>query len=473
MSAKRGLPIREKVICSLLVLSVTLGSLMNLGGMTTSKRELVLAILLVGAILALPGGRLRTTGGRAVALCAFVGCTVVAYLRFGIAPIAPLSGRVLTGLAVMLIIVTAFALCALLAPADARTRRRRLLCALFSPACFVALNLSLYTVGFHFPTSQSEITTAQSEIKVAPAQLLSLIGIHTTRANLPLSPGFNGTGEAAVLALVICGVLAWRSRAGLRLISVAGVLVGLISVFLTDSRGPLAYGLLALMILLFLPRWAKRVVALVPVLLPIAPAAILFVVGHLGSLSEALNRNSSKGSFETATGRSEIWSIVVKFLSHPHIEDLIGYGAYGQVRSGVGFQYAYLFSSSQHPEFTSVHNIALQTILDMGYIGLVLFLAFLVVAVNSARLAYQNTGTPESAALLVALIALSLFGASEALPGLAGVYLLVAVIVLACAAIRVYPPSRLKVKSLDHAVAPYLRATAPGVPARSPHAVAG
>jgi hypothetical protein len=421
-------------VCALLVLSVSLGSLVQLGGVTTTQRELVLLVLLTGLILALPGGRLRTTIGRGAAICAFVGCTAVSYLRFAAAPIAPVSSRVMIGLALMLFIVTAFALCALLAPANPATRRRRLLCALFSPVCFVVLDLFLYAVGFHFPTLSIE-----GEGNEGPAQILGLIGIHATRADLPLSPGLNGTGEAAALSLVICVTLAYRGRGRLRLVSLLGVPASLTVVLLTDSRGPMVYALLALIMLAVLPKASKRVVAAIPILLPISSAIVLFVVGHLGGISESLNRNPGSGSFETATGRSQVWSIVGNFLSHPHVEDLVGYGAYGQVRSGVGLQYAYLFSYKAHPEFTSVHNIALQTILDTGYIGLAFFVWFLVVAINSARVSHQEMQSPESAALLAALIALTLFGASEALPGLAGIYLLVSVIILACAAIRVMP----------------------------------
>jgi hypothetical protein len=430
-AARRRLPLREKAVCALLVLSDPLGSLMNVSGVSTSQRAVVLTVLLAGALMALPGGRLRTTIGRISVVIAFVACVAVSYLRFAAEPIPPIGERTMLGLALMLLIVTAFALCALLAPADALTRRRRLLCALFSPLCFAAVNLGLYVIGFSFPTAPTELKNNPGS-----AQLLGLVGIHTSRVSLPLSPGLNGGGEAAALALVICGVLAHRAQGRVRWLSVAGVLTSLTAILLTDSRGPLAYAVLALLILAFLPRWARRAVAVVPVLLPISPAIILFVVGQLGSLSSILNRNEGSGTFVTATGRSKIWSIVAQFLSHPHAEDLIGYGAYGQVRSGVGAQYAYLFSYTEHPEFTSVHNIALQTILDSGYIGLLLFLLFLVVAVNAARSCYQITNTPESAALLVALIALSLFGASEALPGLAGIYLLVSVVVLACAAIR-------------------------------------
>jgi O-antigen ligase len=458
MYVMRRLPIRERIVCALLVLSVSLGALLNVSGVGTSERELVLVALLIGTILALPGGRLRTTPGRLMAVLAFALCVVVSYLRFAAAPIAPFRGRDLAALALMIILVTAFALCSLLAPTNKQTHQRRLLCALFSPMCFVLLNLSLYVVGFHFPIAHSERT-----LNNGSAQLLGLIGIHTTRASLPLTPGLNGAGEAAALALVICAVLAHGRRGRLRLLSLVGVAVSVVSVLLTDSRGPLAYALLALILLTFLPKAARRIVVAVPVLLPISPVIILFVVGHLGSVSESLNRNPGKGSFETATGRSQIWSIVAQFLSHPNIEDLFGYGAYGQVRSGVSYQYAYLFRYNSLPEFTSVHNIALQTILDMGYIGLALFLWFLIVAINSARKSREKIGTPESSALLVALIALSLFGASEALPGLAGIYLLVSAIVLSCAAIREPALKIMKPRPLRHAAAPY-RTPAPRVP---------
>jgi len=431
-STSRRLSMRELVVCTMLVLSATLGSLMNVST-TTTQRTVVIVILAIGAFLALPGGSLRTTSVRAVAVWSFVVCLTISLLRFAAAPVPPVSARTMLGIALMIVMVTGLAFCALLAPSDRLTFRRRFLCALYSPVCFVAIDLGLYVAGFNFRSNAS-----QSQPNDGSAQLLGLLGIHTSRVNnLPLSPGSNGTGEAAALAFVICAVLAYRGRGRLRLISLAGILVSIPTILLVDSRGPLAYALLALIILIFLPRVARRAVAIVPMLLPIAPAIILFIVGQLGSLSSTLNRNQGEGSFVTATGRSKIWSIVAEFLSHPHAEDLIGYGAYGQIKSGVAAQYVYLFRYVEDPEFTSVHSIALQTILDMGYIGLALFLFFLMVITNSARVSYERTSAPESAALLVALIALSLFGASEALPGLAGLYLLVSLFVLACAAIRV------------------------------------
>jgi O-antigen ligase len=431
VAIERPLPARERVVCALLILSMTLGSLINVGT-TTVQRTSAVVIVAVGLLLALPGGSLRTTSLRAVAFWAFAGCLLISLLRFAASPIPPVSARTVLGIALMITAVTGFAFCALLAPADRRTRQRRLRCALYSPACFIAINLGLYAVGFSFPS------TGQSQPNNGSAQLLGLLGIHTSRVNnMPLSPGSNGTGEAAALAIVICAALSYRSRGAQRLVAVSGILASIPTILLVDSRGPLAYALLALAIVAFVPRRSMRGIAFIPLLLPIAPAIILFVAGQVGSLSSSLSRNAGNGSFVTATGRSKIWSTVVHFLSHPHAEDLIGYGAYGQVRSGLGAQYAYLFRYVEHPEFANVHNIALQTVLDMGYIGLVVYLFFLMVVINSARVSHQRAGTPESAALLAALIALSLFGASEALPGLAGVYLLFSLLVLGCAAIRV------------------------------------
>ncbi len=459
MPVARRLPVRERIVCAILLLSVTLGSLMNLGGVTTLQRALVLVVLIVGAILALPGGRLRTTFGRATAVCAFVACTMVSYLRFAVAPIAPIGSRTMIGLALMLMIVTAFALCTLLAPAETHTFQRRLRCALFSPVCFVALNLGLYIVGFRFPVTQSEPRGNNGS-----SQLLGLIGVHANRVNLPLNPGVNGGGEIAGLAFVICVVLAYRSRSKLRRVGIVGAFVSLVTVFLADSRGALIFALLALALVAVLPRWTRRVVVVVPALLPIAPAIILFVLRQLSSFSASLSR--SQGDFVTATGRQAVWSGVLGFLGHPHVQDLIGYGAYGQARSGVGFQYSYVFPDVLNPQFESAHNIALQTILDMGYLGLAVFLVFLMASINSARLLNQRMRTPESTALLAALIALSLFGADEALPGLTGIYLLISVIVLACAAIRVPVWTQSGSKSLDGATSSYLTAKAPCMPTR-------
>ena len=415
-------------MCGILLLSASLGSLMNIGT-TTVERVSVILVLALGALLALPGGSLRTTPVRAVAVWTYVAFLVVSLLRFAAAPIAPVTARTVLGFALMIVTVTGFAFCALLAPANRGLLQRRVRCALYSPVCFVAINLGLYAMGVTFSPN-----VGQEQTNKGPAQLLGLIGIHTSRASLPLSPGLNGMGEASALALVICAVLAYRGGGRLRAVSVLGVLLSVTALLLVDSRGPLLYALLALVIMAVVPRWARRAVVILPILLLSAPAIILFIVGQLGSLSSTFSRNP--GDFVTATGRSKIWSIVGQFLSHPHVEDLIGYGAYGQVRSGVSAQYAYLFHI-EHPEFVSAHNIALQTVLDMGYIGLAVFVFFLMVVINSARASNQKTDTPESAALLAALIALSLFGASEALPGLAGIYLLVSLVVLACAAIRV------------------------------------
>jgi O-antigen ligase len=429
---------------------------MNLGGVTTLQRAFVLVVLILGTILSLPGGRLQTTLGRAAAVCVFVACTVVSYLRFAAVPITPIGARTMIGLALMLMIVTAFALCALLAPADTYTRQRRLRCALFSPVCFVALNLGLYLAGFRFPATPTEQKTSYGS-----SQLLGLMHVHVTRVNLPLNPGVNGGGQMGGLALVICVALAYCSRGRLRGVAVSGAIMSLVTILLADSRGALIFAFVTLVVMMVLPRWTRRIAATIPVMLLIGPAIILFVLGQLSGLSASLSRTGS--DFETATGRQAVWSTVLRFLSHPHVQDLVGYGAYGQVRSGVGFQYSYLFPYASYPQFSNTQNIVLQTILEVGYVGLAVFLVFLMVSVNSARRLDQSTGTPESTALLAALIVLSIIGADEALPGLAGVYLLVSVIVLACAAIRVPSSTRVRPKALDHAMAPHLTANAPSM----------
>jgi O-antigen ligase len=94
------------------------------------------------------------------------------------------------------------------------------------------------------------------------------------------------------------------------------------------------------------------------------------------------------------------------------------------------------------PQFNSVHNVALQLILDTGLIGLAFFLWLLVKAIGGAFAARQASRSPESEALLGGLIVLSLLGSDEAVPGLAAISLLVVVVLMGCAAIRSPVPVR-------------------------------
>jgi hypothetical protein len=428
---------RERFVRLILIADVTLGSLVDLTGISTPARGAIIAVMLVGVVAAFPGGEPRITGPRSLALWAFVTVTAISYLRFALDPIAPVTARSLYGLFAMLILSAIFAYCALLAPATRSLQRQRLRCALYAPVVFVEVNLILWIVGFSLPT---DIT--QSSGGPNTSEMLSLIGLHVTRVNFPLSPGINGAGSIAAVALVICSrLLLGRQRDERRRPIVVGIAASIATIALADSRGALVFGIVALgLSSVSLRRWATAM----PLALPLAPAIILFAVGRLGSLTPSLSRQ--QGDFVTATGRETIWDNVVRFLGHPHVQDLVGYGAYGQTRTGIGWMDAYLFPGVQYPQFNSVHSLALQTILDTGWIGLAVLIWFLVVAFSSAYRTASGQRSLESGALLGALMALMLIGSDEALPGIGGFYLVIALVTLGTAGMRVVAPARALVR---------------------------
>jgi len=75
--------------------------------------------------------------------------------------------------------------------------------------------------------------------------------------------------------------------------------------------------------------------------------------------------------------RPLIWEAAVDELAHPRLEHLVGFGFRGQLGSGVWQAYRCVFVRYAQPQLASVHNAWLQSILDTGYVGLVLTLFFL------------------------------------------------------------------------------------------------
>ena len=436
---------RERTVRVVLLWSAVLGSLVDTAGVTTQERVAALAVLAIGVVAALPAG-LRTTMGAAVALWTFVLATVVSYLRAVVQPLPLLSWRVMLALAVMLLLVALLGFFAMLAPMSEATRRARLRCVLLSPVVFTILNLALYLIGFHFSTGAA-LPASGSPTSNGGAELLGAIGIGAPRASLPLTSGIDGAGAIAALSLVVSALLARRSGRGrLRRFALVGLACSVVTILLVDSRGPLVWALIALALIAVLP-WLRRGIGALPLALPLAPAIILFALGKFSAFSAGFSRGTSTTSnFASGSGREQVWTTVINFLSHVSGELIYGWGAYGQARSGVSYRYAYLFPSQVNPQFLSTHNGVLQIILDTGLVGLAFFLWLLIRAIDGAFAAHQASRSPESKALLGGLIVVGLLGSDEAVPGVATISLLIVLVLMGCAAIRSTAPVRARLR---------------------------
>jgi hypothetical protein len=235
------------------------------------------------------------------------------------------------------------------------------------------------------------------------AQLLSLMGISMKRVLFPMAWGVNNFAVVAGFVLVVSVVRMMKSPHKLAATLMASV--PLLCCLLTDSRGALLMGAVASLGAVLAPRWSGRAVFVFWVL---GAGIVLFQ-----DFSAALTFGGRQGA-TSFTGRELIWAAGVAEFLIPQPVHIFGYGLVGQFESGAYLLYEALFRGYvDTPELISLHNTYLQTLMDTGYVGLMLLLMFLIYAIRGlGRNAAVSADWPPVAAL-AALFFLAMNGLTE------------------------------------------------------------
>lgn len=290
--------------------------------------------------------------------------------------------------------------------AHRRERYLRALC--WAPVVYVVTNVALHLAGIGPAT-----TGYRSEGAYLPATTLQAFGVSMSRVQFPLSGGVNAFGPICAIALAICATL-WCSRRQ-RILAVLGGLVCLYAILAIDSRGALSFGLLAVALVVLIPRARHRGLGWVGITLPLLPILLVMTLGALStSMAASLSRSGVGVADITAgTGRTAVWREAARTLAAFRVDNVIGYGQAGQVVSGTSVDYAYIFRGYLDPLGASAHNLLLQTGLDLGWLGILIVVA--LVSVVLLRLA-QHSEAPFHRALLAATLAAVLVGIVEAAP---------------------------------------------------------
>lgn len=313
-----------------------------------------------------------------------------------------------------------------------RARHLRALC--WSPWVYVATNVTLHLAGFTAPEA------GRSEGAQFGATMLEALGITMDRVHFPLSPGVNGFGPICAIAFATSVTLALRGEQ--RKTAILGALVSLWAILAIDSRSTLLFAVFAVALVYIVPRARKRGLRWFSLALP-----TVLIVG-LGVLSSSANigglSREGAGDFTTGASRTVVWREAARTVIEPSIESLIGYGQSGHLTSGASVGYAYLFRGQLDPLNASAHNALLQTSLDLGWLGVPLFL--MLGAVMLARFGARSAD-PHYSALLAATLAVLLVGiveaaATTASPESLAWWLLVATAAMRGAATTVPPPPR-------------------------------
>jgi hypothetical protein len=415
-----------------LLLSISVVATTQLPALATNRGQLLPAVVLLLAAGVTLGGRrtARAASASAIVVLTPAALQIIALLRFADHPVGDVGAHTAVARAVLIAALAALLWAALWRhPTPARLRA-----AVLAPVAFVIVNFAAYIAGVRAPVDPNAT--------YGEASMLGALHIAFGRSAMPLTPGLNGGGMMAAIGFVISLLLIpkYQRRGRLLLASAAGISIA--TILMTDSRAALVVSLTTVMLLWLLPRFARRGLAVAALLLPVMPMIVIWAVNRV----EPILSNFTRTPGDTSTpGRMEIWAAVIDKLMHPGLgaglfEQLFGYGFYGQVVSGVSYEYGYLFYGPS-ASYRSAHSLVLQTLLNQGIVGLGVLIAVTWFVLRSAI--DRSQADPSSSGLAIAggFICILLLGATEAVADPATPYALAAFVVLCCASVRTIPVS--------------------------------
>ena len=236
---------------------------------------------------------------------------------------------------------------------------------------YLASNVLLQAIGF---TNQTE-----NYLRSYNAVMLGVLGFDSYRVYYPLAEGINafgmvgGSGIGLSLAFVIHLLKKQSRNYWLWMLVLSGIAVGVWIVLTTDSRGGLLFGFASAALLLIPVRYLNNV--MIWILLLVQPLFIFTGGGFLNKI-RFLTPFMRSGS-DALSGRGLIWRSAFEHLSNFEWTQIIGYGLFGQSASGVVKSYQHLFESYVNTDVIPLHSFYLQTIFDIGYLGLLTAILFL------------------------------------------------------------------------------------------------
>jgi O-antigen ligase len=288
---------------------------------------------------------------------------------------------------------------------------QRLIAVALAPSVYIAINIALHFAGFAAAVDPDSVSLAAG----TPAKTLALVGVHIDRVAFPMNPSINGMGVIAAVGFAAAAMLVLRTTGLDRKLGVAGAATCMAALLLADTRAAIVLAIMVVVLLTVVKR--TKIAVLLAVAIPFSPWIIKTAFTLLSNSGVAAPLSRTTNNIATGGARVYIWQAAEHQLEHSSSFHLLfGYGANGQVTSGASRLYAYLFAGTLNPLLVHVHNLALQTLLDLGLIGLLLLVATVVMTVG--RLETINRISPKGpvTALLAGVIVLFLTGSTEPSP---------------------------------------------------------
>lgn len=233
---------------------------------------------------------------------------------------------------------------------------------------YVIFNLFLFFAGIRHP-----------EIDIGKGVILANFGININRVKFFFSNGINGYGTVLGILLTLSSI-GFITGNRYKNFFLFFVFISLISLLLTDSRGPLVFSLLILFMckIYFIKTKNLKGLWLVPFLGFVGPLLLISLLSFLATTEYGNYLSRSSDELMTGNSRVIIWGLAFnEFLTFNPVYHLIGYGEFGHYTAGLSPIWGKLFPGDiQNTKYMHPHNTFLSIAYDYGYLGLFLFIAF-------------------------------------------------------------------------------------------------
>lgn len=238
------------------------------------------------------------------------------------------------------------------------------------------------------------------------ATTLSIVGLHIKRVMFTMYPDVHPNYVGMIggfLFVMSCERTLFASDSWGKVVRWIYVGAGLTVVLICDSRSNLAAAIISVLAVTWLHRTkslplAKYSAWLVPF------SSVLFIASLQLLATFSVVQDIARGKNDLATGNSRkfIYQAAANELSDFDPIHLVGFGEYGPYGSGITRYYMSHFGDRDKEGTLNAsvsHNTGLQVIFDMGYLGLLVFIIVLYLAMSYATKLYHR-GYREYLALL-------------------------------------------------------------------------
>lgn len=234
---------------------------------------------------------------------------------------------------------------------------------------YVILNLLLFLVGI---TGENIYVSGE----YGNNEILSFFSIYIQRVLFVLAPNLAYYAMTSGVLVLISLSLFIKEK---NYTNITLLILGTISILLTDARGPVFALLLFIIIILFFKKLFIRFSTLLTLFLI---TSVFFYTGIIEFLNNYYDLDSvARENSSLLSNREIIWETFFQKYDPSLFNLCFGYGNVGQLSSGISAHYSYLFSRWDNALQISLHNSSLQTLVDIGIVGLT-FWTIVLISIN-------------------------------------------------------------------------------------------